>query len=431
MAMTRDFASLFHTRNGSGDQHAQTYLKGLLSRLPGKNMERMAEVIEGAQQQDLQQFISDSPWQERPVWDAIATRADARLGGHEDSMLAGDESCFAKQGKASVGVARQHNGRLGKTDNCQVGVFTALVRGTHSALVGCRLFVPEEWTADKPRCLKAGMPEEQIKPRSKIEHFSDLIDQALEQGVRFKLVGCDSFYGRDQGLLGRIADKGLIFVADIPRDTQVWIKKPPGEQRPRAVGASGATRVDQLKALPMSRVKVRDAENGPVIVQASVREVWIWPAQRAQPLRCMLLVSEHSDGTRKATLINAPSGTSLEKLVRWQGQRFFIEQTFKNGKSHAGMADYQVRKWRGWHHHMALVGLALLFVLEERHERRREMSELSATDITELLHWQFATQPSREAVINNIQRRHARRASATRSKHRVARRKLSRKSLTK
>ena len=80
-------------------------------------------------------------------------------------MLAGDESCFAKQGKASVGVARQHNGRLGKTDNCQVGVFTALVRGTHSALVGCRLFVPEEWTADKPRCLKAGMPEEQIKPR--------------------------------------------------------------------------------------------------------------------------------------------------------------------------------------------------------------------------------------------------------------------------
>ncbi|HBJ84872.1 MAG TPA: hypothetical protein DDZ88_13590, partial [Verrucomicrobiales bacterium] len=136
------------------------------------------------------------------------------------------------------------------------------------ALVGCRLFVPEEWSADKPRCLKAGMPEEQIKPRGKIEHISDLIDQAVEQGLRFKLVGCDSFYGRDQGLLGRIADKGLIFVADIPRDTQVWTKKPQGEQRPRAVGASGATRVDQLKTLPMSRVKVRDAENGPVVVRA-------------------------------------------------------------------------------------------------------------------------------------------------------------------
>ena len=121
----------------------------------------------------------------------------------------------------------------------------------------------------------------------------------------------------------------------------------------------------------------------------------------------------------------------MEKLVRWQGQRFFIEQTFKNGKSHAGRADYQVRKWRGWHHHMALVGLALLFVLEERHERRREMSRLSTTDITELLHWQFATQPSREAVIENIQRRHARRASATRSKQRVARRMSNRKSLTK
>ena len=181
----------------------------------------------------------------------------------------------------------------------------------------------------------------------------------------------------------------------------------------------------------MRRVKVRDAENGPVVVKACSREVWIWPAKRVEPLRCMLLVSEHSDGTRKATLINAPAGTSLEKLVSWQGQRFFIEQTFKNGKSHAGMADYQVRKWRGWHHHMALVGLALLFVLEERHERRRELSQLSATDITELLHWQFATQPTREAVIENIQRRHARRESATRSKRHVARRKSSRKPLTK
>jgi len=117
--------------------------------------------------------------------------------------------------------------------------------------------------------------------------------------------------------------------------------------------------------------------------------------------------------------------------VRWQGQRFYIEQRFKNGKSHAGMADYQVREWRGWHHHMAMVGLARLFVLDERHEQRRELSQLTATDITELLHWQFATQPSREAVIESIQRRHARRVSASCSKHRVARRKSRRKPLTK
>lgn len=418
-----DFAPLFLTHNGSGDVHAKHYLRGLLSHLPDKNMERMAEAIDGSTQQDLQHFISDSPWQERPVWDAVAKRVDAKLGGQSDSMLVGDESAHAKQGKASVGVARQHNGRLGKTDNCQVGVYTSLVCGTRCALVGARLFLPDQWALDKPKCLQVGVPEAQIRSRSKIELMRDLIDQAIEQEMRFKLVGFDSFYGRDQGLLAYVAGKGLIFVADIPRDTRVWKIKPACETRPKSVGASGGLRVDQIQMPAMREVHVRSSENGPVRVQASAMQVWIWPPQSAEPLNCTLLCSVLADGTRKHTLINAPKGTTLVKLVRWQGQRFFVEQTFKNAKSNAGMGDYQVRKWRGWHHHMAMVGVALLFVLEQREQLAKTLPQLSAADITELLHWQFVTRPTREQLIERIASRHLRRSNSTASKYRVDRRK--------
>lgn len=414
-----EFADLFRTKGESGAHHASTYIKGLLSRLPGKNMERMADVIPEAKQQDLQQFVSDSPWAVRPVWDEIAARANARLGNHRDSMLVIDESAFSKQGKASAGVARQHNGRLGKTDNCQVGVFSTLVRGCEATMIGARLFLPDEWTDDLERCEKAGIPKAEVVARTKIEQARELIDQALEQGLQFKLVAIDSFYGRDQGLLQSIHDRGLIFLADIPIDTFVWTTKPTGDRRPKSIGQSGAQRADAVTLDEPKPIRLRTGENGVVIVQAAAQRVWIWPGKAEAPLACWLLVTEQTDGTRKFTLSNAPEDTSLETLVRWQGQRFFIEQTFKTAKSHCGMADYQVRKFHAWHHHMALVGLALLFLLDEKQSCGGSIPLLSACDISEIIHWHFCTQPSREAVIDAIRRRHHRRAQATESKLRV------------
>ena len=390
--------------------------------MPGKNMERMADVIPETKQQNLQQFVSDSPWDVRPVWDEIAARANARLGNHRDSMLVIDESAFAKQGKASAGVARQHNGRLGKTDNCQVGVFSTLVRGSKATMIGARLFLPDEWTDDLERCQKAGIPEAEVVARTKIEQARELIDQALEQGLQFKLVAIDSFYGRDQGLLQYIHDRGLIFLADIPVDTFVWTTKPTGDKRPKGIGQSGAQRADAVTIDEPKPISLRTGENGNVIVQAAAKRIWIWPGKAEAPLACWLLVTEQTDGTRKFTLSNAPEGTRLDTLVRWQGQRFFIEQTFKTAKSHCGMADYQVRKFHAWHHHMALVGLALLFLLDEKQNCGESIPLLSACDISEIIHWHFCTQSTREAVIDAIRRRHRRRAKATESKLRVQKR---------
>ena len=222
----------------------------------------------------------------------------------------------------------------------------------------------------------------------------------------------------------QIAEQGYTYIADIPVNTLVWQQKPKAKTRPINLSKAGAQRVDKISHPTPVSVYLRPSENGPVRVKVSAQRVWTWPEEAAKsgPQEHWLIATEQTDGTMKYSLSNAPADTRLETLAKWQGQRFFIEQTFKNAKSHAGMGDYQVRKFTGWEHHMALVGLALLFLLEERMDHAGPIPQLSPTDISELIHWHFCTQPSREAVIDQIQQRHRRRQSASESKQRVDRR---------
>lgn len=148
--------------------------------------------------------------------------------------------------------------------------------------------------------------------------------------------------------------------------------------------------------------------------------VWIWPSKAAEPSQCWAVKMVQSDGTTKYTLINVPEKTKLEKLAHWQSQRFFLELAFKTAKGHVGAADYQMRKWRGWHHHMALVGLAMLFILEEKLDHATSCPQLFAADITEMLDFYFCNPTNAEDVIDRILARHSRRRAATASKRRVA-----------
>ena len=141
---------------------------GLLSQTQRKNMERMDERLgeDEALGEDIyqatQQFISASRWEDGAVYRQLCARADRRLGGSPDSVLVIAESCHTKKGDGSVGVGQQYNGRLGKQDNCQVGVYAALNCGTRVALIGVRLFIPQDWMENPERCRKAGVPEERI-----------------------------------------------------------------------------------------------------------------------------------------------------------------------------------------------------------------------------------------------------------------------------
>lgn len=395
--------------------HASDYIKGLLSELPRKNMERMGEAMRGVKHEDLQHFISGSGWDHLPVFTWIAKRVSQRLGGHRDSMLSIDESCFAKKGDESVGVARQYNGRLGKTENSQVGVFAGLGCGKRIALIGARLLLPNDWINDRDRCKRAGVPDEHIKERTKIDLARELIEEAIANGVQFDNVGIDSFYGRDQKLLCWIEDLGKVFVADVPSDLLVWDECPEGKIGPGERARSGAHSVSawsdaHCKKGSGKRITLRVGENGPVVVEVWRKRVWLMPTGQKEPRQWWLIARRDRNGKIKYTLCNAPANTSLERLAKLQGQRYFIERVFQDAKSHAGMAQYQSRGWVAWHHHMVMVAMAMVFVMEEKVLLERDAPMLSAHDVAEILDWHMREHPRVDEVIARVRKRHAHRA---------------------
>lgn len=400
--------------------HAKTYLEGLLSEAPRKNSEAIADIAKDTESQDLQNFMTGSQWEYDDVFSFVAKQVNQRIGNHPNTMLAIDESGFTKKGKHSAAVARQYNGRLGKIDNCQVGVFSSLCNGVNAALIGARLLIPKEWQKDEKRCKKAGIPEEKIIAASKIDLARELIEQADEQGVKYSRIGVDSFYGRDIALLCWIADRGSEFYADTPKNTYVWLAKPTGETRPTSPGKHGAIKVSDLSKELESKetstdIIIRHSENGPVRVTSTVRRVWIWQEKEASPREWWLLISKDKGGEIKHTFSNAPIDTSHQQLAIQQGQRHFIERNFQNSKSHLGMSDYQMRQWKGWHRHMAMVALAGLFVMEER-LLSGEQSLLSTRDVVQLLDWYFKDRPTLDSIVEQIDKRHRRRTQAAAAK---------------
>jgi SRSO17 transposase len=404
--------------------HARTYLHGLLSETPRKNSEAIADAVKDTQSQDIQNFMTGSQWDYADAFAHVAKQANQRIGNHPDTMLAIDESGFTKKGNCSAAVARQYNGRMGKVDNCQVGVFSSLSNGANATIIGARLLLPDEWVKDEERCLKAGIPKDKIKQTSKIDLARELIEQADAHGVQYARIGIDSFYGRDISLLCWIEDRGCEFYADTPENTYIWLNKPKGDKRPTSPGKHGAIKVSELSSIKASwkkskRIKIRDGENGPVMVESLVCRVWIWPAEGQAPRQWWLLISRDKGGEIKHTLSNAPLATTQEQLAKHQGQRHFIERNFQNSKSHLGMADYQMRQWVGWHRHMAMVALAGLFVMEERMLSGKR-SLLSTRDVVQILDWYFRASPSLESIIEQVEKRHRRRRRASRTKIKIS-----------
>lgn len=400
--------------------HAKTYLQGLLSETLRKNSEAIADAAQDTQSQDLQNFMTGSQWEHEDLFEHIAIQANQRIGNHPETMLAIDESGFSKKGTHSAGVARQYNGRLGKTDNCQVGVFSSLSNGANAALIGARLLLPEEWQKDEERCKKAGIPKDKITPATKIDFARELIQQADDHGVQYARIGVDSFYGRDTAFLCWIADRGGEFYADTPKNTYIWLTKPTDEKRPTSPGKHGAIKVSELSKELDNKEKptiitIRDSENGPVTVTSTIRRVWIWNAKEAEPREWWLLISKDQGGEIKHTLTNAATTTTHKQLAIRQGQRHFIERNFQNSKSHLGMSDYQMRQWTGWYRHMAMVALAGLFVMEERLLSGKQ-SLLSTRDVVQILDWYFRESPTLESIIEQVKKRHSRRKRATASK---------------
>jgi SRSO17 transposase len=229
-----DYHDCFRSETFDGYELCRFYINGLFKTESGKlNIERINEEIEmpGDSYQQVQQFISDSPWSSEQVIRLVAQNTSDQYEDQPDYRFRDvgyiiDESAHLKKGRHSVGVARQYAGVIGKVDNCQVGVYSSLVWQCHSTLINCRLFLPESWTSDQGRCERAGIPPEARVFKTKQELALDMIKADMAAGVRFSWVGGDGLYGHGHELSNAIENMGLTFLFDVHNSQMIYTVSP-------------------------------------------------------------------------------------------------------------------------------------------------------------------------------------------------------------
>lgn len=392
-----------------------------------KNMDRMAEVVPDCDSRNLQQFLTHSKWSWREVMDHVARDVDELIGDRNDACLLIDESSFLKQGSSSVGVSRQWLGRHGKVDNGQVAVFAALANGEQVCLVDARFYLPAQWCDDELRCKAAGVPEAFRIFKTKNELALETVTHARENGLHFGWVGADAGYGKGPEFMFALDDQGETFMIDIHSDFTVYLDDPapyipawtgqgrkPERYRSDAKATQAAILVRELEHPQWTWLKLRDTTRGPLRLRAYSRRVFVWNNLSKQARPYTLLVTQTGDGKdTKMSLTNASERTSLDRVAHMQRQRYWVERAFEDGKSECGMADYQVRKWEAWHHHMALVMMSMRFMLEERQIQADEYPMLSCADIEELLVYFLPRRnTSQEEIIRQLKVRHEHRQRA-------------------
>lgn len=435
------YTHYFNVFSNNVAPQARCYTAGLLMKAPRKNMERMEEYVNECDYESIQQFLSDSPWDDKALQIRLAQDVNEEIGGN-GAVLCIDESAVTKKGNKSVGVARQWNGRLGKTDNCQVGVFSSLVKESTGCIIGKRLYLPKEWASDKARCERAGIPTDKRVFKTKPRLALELVDEALETGIEFDYVCMDAFYGNNPQLLRELEKRELVFVADVHMDQGIYTEDPepylprrrtkigPKYKRLQCRGIVKTVKefIGEIAENRWKTVPVRESTKGRLTRSAFRQVVWLWDGEERVARQWWLTIVRCEDGEEKAFISNAGSTVTLQKIVEAHAQRYWIERTFQDAKTSIGMADYQARKWKSWHHHMTMVSLASLFVMRERIHHNSIDGLLSYQDIVELLDFYLPrADRTEEELLENITRRHVKRLRSIESANRKQRNKNQRR----
>ena len=362
---------------------AGVYLHGLLGDQPRKTTERIA-ITQQHTVRDLQHFIGQSRWSIEPVI-LRHQQVVANTLGDADGVVIIDESGIVKQGCASVGVAPQYCGAVGKVANCQVGVFLGYASRHGATLADSRVFLPEPWfdAAHAEQRTTCGIPED-VTFQTKPELALSLLQQAVARGcLPFSWVAVDALYGNTPAFLDGVAALGKWYVAEVACATRVWRERPevelpawagrgrkPTRLRVRA-GQAQAQRVDAIMArLPVqawTRHVLKEGSKGPIICDfACVRVSGVREGVAGERVWLVLRRNVEDPHEVKFYLSNAPLTTRLATLVRMSGVRWAIETSFAESKGEVGLDHYETRSWLGWHHHMVLVMLAHHFLVRLR-----------------------------------------------------------------
>jgi len=342
-------------RRRAAHRHAGAYLRGLLGEAERKNGWQLAEHAGYRHPRTSRRVLDRSAWDDAAVRDDLRTFVLEHLAD-ADGVLVVDETGFIKKGTKSCGVARQYSGTAGRIENCQIGVCLGYAGAKGRAGIDRALYLPKGWAADPERRAEAGVPAA-VEFRTKPQLALEMIERALEAGVPAKWVVADEVYGSDGKLRRALEARDQAYVLAVKSNEKptTWPPyAPPGQVAVSAVAAA-------LEPTGWQRLSCGDGAQGERIYD------WAWvplrPALRDGWVHA-LLVRRHPTAPDELAyyLVYAPDGTPLTETVRAAGARWTIEDIFKLAKRQAGLDDYEVRSWTGWHRHtiLALLALAVL-----------------------------------------------------------------------
>jgi SRSO17 transposase len=358
-----------------------------------KSIEPIALLVGHGDVPGLQKFVAAAPW----AYDDVMAEAQALFVDELVPSAAGtpigtvgviDESAFAKKGTKSAGVARQHNGRLGKEDNCQVGVFLIGVTPAGAALLDHQLYLHASWyegDAAARRRAEAHIPED-LPFRTKPQIAAELVRNVIVLGTAgLDWVTADEEYGTNGDLLDELEQLGQRYVMEVPTTTTVWTVDPascvppysgrgqPPRRPSRAAVCSVAELAAGLPAAAWRRLQVREGAVGPLVFEFAAVRVWAVRHRRAgPPIWLLVRRSLEAEPEVKYYVSNGDAATPLGVLALVACSRHRVEEFFEDCKSYLGMAQYETRSYVGWHHHMSLVGLAHLFVTLTRRRLQKK-----------------------------------------------------------
>jgi SRSO17 transposase len=358
-------------------QHAADYTSGLISDLKRKNVESIA-YRHDQDRRNLQHFIGCAQWDHKPLMMELAKQVGEELG-EDDGVIVFDPSAFPKQGKQSVGVARQWCGRLGKLDNCQVAVYMGYVSRKDHALVNTRLYLPKKWASDRARRKATGVPRG-VRFQTRHAQALEMLD---EQGhlLPHTWIGGDDEMGRNAAFRRDLNNRDERYLLAVPCDMLMRDLEaaPPEYQGRGAVPKRPFERVDQWRDSlcedSWTRINVRDGEKGPLEIDVVICRVQTKISQRVMKYEETLVIirSLDEEGATKYDFYfsNAPRDTLMQEFARVALAAHRIEEAIKRSKNEAGLSHYEVRNWRGWHHHQVLSLIATWFLVCESHRGKK------------------------------------------------------------
>jgi SRSO17 transposase len=341
---------------------AMSYLAGLLSPAERKNSWQLAEISGAPNPYGFQHLLGRADWDPDALRDRLRTYVTDYLAD-PDAVGVIDETGFLKKGSHSAGVARQYCGTAGKIENCQIGVFLAYASAHGHTLIDRELYLPQEWTDDRERCRRAGIPNERVFA-TKPELARQMLERAFEAGLTLAWVTGDSIYGDDRALRGWLEERKQAYVLAVSGKESVWLR-----DKQRQI----KTILAELSSEGWEQLSTGAGSKGPRLYDWRRLELSA-PAQHGW--KRLLLVRRSISDPSEVTgyIVFAKAHTTLRELVRVAGMRWTVEESIECAKGEVGLDQYEVRSFSGWYRHVTLAMWASAFLSVIREETGAEVA---------------------------------------------------------